>query len=82
VDHEVDGAQDDDDHQQREETQDPTPLRTQRRVDGAIGPGRLRQLVIALLELGAQAGVLLVQATRRGPLAVERLLQGCAACAF
>jgi hypothetical protein len=31
--------------------------------------------VIALLELGAQAGVLLVQPTRRGPLAIECFLE-------
>ena len=82
VDHQVDGAEHDGDHQQREEPQDPAPLRAQRRVDGAIGPGRRRQLVVALLELGAQTGVLLVQPARRGALAIERLLKRGAALAL
>ena len=38
--------------------------------------------MIALLELGPQAGVLLVQPTGRGPLAIERLLQRRAARAL
>ena len=61
VDHQVDRAKHNGNHQQRQEAQDPAPLRAQRGIDGAVGPGRWRRLVIALLQLGAQAGVLLVQ---------------------
>jgi hypothetical protein len=75
VDHQVDRTEHDGDHQQREEAQDPAPLRAQRGIDGPVGPRWRRQLVIALLELGAQAGVLLVQPPGRGPLPIECLLQ-------